>query len=54
MTGLRAPAELLGCEVWRTSFDYQVRLTLVARHPDEGYRVGADWASGLTTVATRR
>jgi len=33
---------LAGCQVWRTAFDYQVRLTLIARHPDEGYRVDAE------------
>jgi hypothetical protein len=36
------PTELIGCEVWRTAFDYQVRLTLVARGADEGYRVDAE------------
>jgi hypothetical protein len=42
MVSVKAPSELVGCQVWRTSFDYQVRLTLVARHPDEGYRVDAE------------
>ncbi len=36
------PTALAGCQVWRTAFDYQVRLTLIARHPDEGYRVDAE------------
>lgn len=39
---MRIPYELVGCQVWRTSFDYQVRLILVARHPDGGYRVDAE------------
>jgi hypothetical protein len=33
---------LTGSQVWRTAFDYQVRLTLIARHPDEGCRVDAE------------
>jgi hypothetical protein len=39
---VRTPSVLVGCTVWRTSFDYQVRLTLGALHPDEGYRVDAE------------
>jgi hypothetical protein len=39
---VKVPAALTGCEVWRIAFDYQVRLTLIARHPDEGYRVDAE------------
>jgi hypothetical protein len=39
---VNVPTELVGCEVWRTAFDYQVRLTLVARASDEGYRVEAE------------
>jgi hypothetical protein len=39
---LRVPTDLVGCQVWRISFDYQVRLTLVARHPDEGFSVDAE------------
>jgi hypothetical protein len=39
---VKVPTELVGCEVWRTAFDYQVRLTLVARASDEGYRVEAE------------
>lgn len=39
---MKVPTALTGCQVWRTAFDYQVRLTLIARDPDEGYRVDAD------------
>jgi hypothetical protein len=39
---VKVPTALIGCQVWRTAFDYQVRLTLIARHPDEGYRVDAE------------
>ncbi len=39
---MQVPTPLIGCQVWRTSFDYQVRLTLVGRDPDEGYRVDAE------------
>jgi hypothetical protein len=36
------PTTLIGCQVGRTAFDYQVRLTLIGRDPDEGYRVDAE------------
>jgi len=39
---VQVPTALIGCQVWRTAFDYQVRLTLIARHPDEGYSVDAE------------
>lgn len=39
---MKVPTALTGCQVWRTAFDYQVRLTLIARDPDEGYRVDAE------------
>jgi len=39
---VKVPIELVGCEVWRTTFDYQVRLTLVAHDSDGGYRVNAE------------
>jgi hypothetical protein len=39
---VKVPTALTGCQVWRTAFDYQVRLTLIARHPNEGYRVDAE------------
>jgi hypothetical protein len=39
---VKVPTALIGCQVWRTAFDYQVRLTLIARDPDEGYRVDAE------------
>jgi hypothetical protein len=42
MVAVRVPSELVGCQVWRTSFDCQVRLTLGALHHDEGYRVDAE------------
>jgi hypothetical protein len=42
MVTVRVASELVGCQVWRMSFDYQVRLTLVARRPGEGYRVDAE------------
>jgi hypothetical protein len=39
---MKVPSALTGCQVWRTSFDYQVRLTLVAKDAGEGYRVDAE------------
>lgn len=39
---MKVPTALTGCQVWRTAFDHQVRLTLIAHHPDEGYRVDAE------------
>lgn len=39
---MKVPTELAGCQVWRTTFDYQVRLALGALDPDEGYRVDAE------------
>ena len=39
---MRIPTTLIDCQVWRTAFDYQVRLTLIGRDPDEGYRVDAE------------
>lgn len=39
---MKVPIALTGCQVWRTAFDHQVRLTLIARHKDEGYRVEAE------------
>jgi len=39
---VRIPTTLIDCQVWRTAFDYQVRLTLIGRDPDEGYRVDAE------------
>jgi hypothetical protein len=39
---MKVPTALTGCQVWRTAFDHQVRLTLVARDADEGYRVDAE------------
>lgn len=41
---VKSPTALIGCQVWRTAFDYQVRLNLGALHPDEGYRVDAELA----------
>jgi hypothetical protein len=43
---MKVPTPLVGCEVTRTSFDYQVRLLLVALEPDEGYRVDAELVIG--------
>ena len=31
---VKVPTALIGCQVWRTTFDYQVSLTLVAQDPD--------------------
>jgi hypothetical protein len=39
---VHVPTTLIDCQVWRTAFDYQVRLTLIGRDPDEGYRVDAE------------
>jgi hypothetical protein len=39
---VKVPTALIGCQVWRTAFDYQVRLSLIAHDPDEGYRVDAE------------
>jgi uncharacterized protein DUF6188 len=39
---MKVPTALIGCQVWRTAFDHQVRLTLVARDTNEGYRVDAE------------
>lgn len=39
---VKVPTALTGCRVERTAFDYQVRLTLIARDPNEGYRVDAE------------
>jgi hypothetical protein len=39
---MKVPTELIGCEILRTSFDYQVRLMLVGLGADEGYRVDAE------------
>lgn len=41
---MRIPTSLTGCRVDRTAFDYQVRLSLSALDPDEGYRVDAELA----------
>ena len=39
---MKVPTALIDCQVGRTSFDYQVRLSLIDRDPDEGYRVDAE------------
>ncbi|MGA3541593.1 DUF6188 family protein [Micromonosporaceae bacterium DT194] len=39
---MRVPSPLAGCRVDRTAFDYQVRLSLSAPDPDDGYHVGAE------------
>ncbi|MGC7094361.1 DUF6188 family protein [Amycolatopsis lurida] len=39
---MEIPTPLIGCEVWRTAFDQQVRLTLCAWSADEGYRANAE------------
>ncbi|WUH99684.1 DUF6188 family protein [Spirillospora sp. NBC_00431] len=39
---MNIPTALIGCQVWRTAFDHQVRLTLVAHDPDEDHRVDAE------------
>ncbi|MBN6037710.1 DUF6188 family protein [Amycolatopsis sp. 195334CR] len=39
---MEIPTALIGCEVYRTAFDYQVRLMLSAWSAEEGYRVQAE------------
>lgn len=39
---MNVPTALVGCQVWRTAFDHQVRLTLVAQDSDGGCRVDAE------------
>ncbi|MEU1542559.1 DUF6188 family protein [Actinacidiphila glaucinigra] len=39
---MKAPTALIGGRVDRTSFDHQVRLSVVALDEDEGYRVDAE------------
>ncbi|QFU92607.1 DUF6188 family protein [Amycolatopsis sp. YIM 10] len=39
---MEIPTPLIGCEVRRTAFDYQVRLMLSAWTAEEGYRVQAE------------
>jgi hypothetical protein len=39
---VHVPTTLIDCQVWRTAFDYQVRLILIGRDPDEGHRVDAE------------
>jgi hypothetical protein len=39
---VKVPTTLIGGRVDRTSFDYQVRLSVVAPDEDEGYRVDAE------------
>jgi hypothetical protein len=39
---MKVPNELVGCQVQRTTFDYQVRICFVGLDPDEGYRVDAE------------
>ena len=43
---MKTPTALIDCQVWRTAFDYQVRLTLIGRDPDAGYRVDAELVIG--------
>lgn len=40
--GVKVPVALIGSRVERTSFDQQVRLSLCALDPDEGYRLDAE------------
>jgi hypothetical protein len=40
--GMDVPVALIGSRVERTSFDQQVRLSLCALDPDEGYRLDAE------------
>jgi hypothetical protein len=40
--GVKVPVALIGSRVERTAFDQQVRLSLCALDPDEGYRLGAE------------
>lgn len=39
---MRIPVALVGATVERTAFDWQVRLSLIAREPDEGCRLDAE------------
>lgn len=39
---MKKPTALIGATVERTALDQQVRLTLIARSPDEGYRIDAE------------
>ncbi|MGW3917034.1 DUF6188 family protein [Streptomyces sp. NPDC005070] len=39
---MKVPSALIGAQVERTAFDYQVRLSLCALDPDEGYRLDAE------------
>jgi hypothetical protein len=39
---LKIPTALIGARVGRTAFDHQVRLSLGALDPDEGYRLDAE------------
>jgi hypothetical protein len=39
---MRIPTALIGCQVDRTAFDYQVRISLSALDPDPGYRIDAE------------
>ncbi|MEV6663530.1 DUF6188 family protein [Streptomyces nigra] len=39
---MKIPAALIGARVECTAFDHQVRLSLGALGPDEGYRLGAE------------
>ncbi|MGK5741416.1 DUF6188 family protein [Micromonospora sp. URMC 103] len=41
---MRVPTPLTGCRVDRTAFDHQVRLSLSALDPDDGFRVDAELA----------
>ncbi|EDY64883.1 conserved hypothetical protein [Streptomyces pristinaespiralis ATCC 25486] len=41
-SGVKVPVALIGSRVDRTSFDQQVRLSLCALDPDEGYRLDAE------------
>ncbi|MCX5559306.1 DUF6188 family protein [Streptomyces sp. NBC_00038] len=39
---MKVPTALIGAQVERTSFDFQVRLNLCALDPEEGYRLDAE------------
>ncbi|MEU8644059.1 DUF6188 family protein [Streptomyces sp. NPDC048674] len=39
---MKVPSALIGAQVERTGFDHQVRLSLCALDPDEGYRLDAE------------
>ncbi len=39
---MKVPSALIGAQVERTAFDHQVRLSLGALDPDEGYRLDAE------------